>query len=361
MKRYVYLILLFSFTFLAYSCKNNEGNKNGSGEDQMNAKTLSDSIQVLSDKIRQNPHDAELFAQRSDLQLKNGDLDEAINDMELAMKVDSTKPPYYSQLASLYMLKANGSEKAKEILNKCINRYPSYPQAHIDLAKIFLYVGMFQEAMQEIQFLEINNLQNGDSYFVRGMILRKASETESDTANTRKWKRDAITAFKKAVEYDSENWEAYNLIAVSHTELGDSIALEYFKTAITMYPDNQEIKYWNGWALRNFGHYEEAKDTYIAAAQMDSTSYWTFRAYSDLGDMYSTISLEPDRYSTAIGYYTNAIACDTTAFETYTKRGDAYALNKQYSLAEADYRKALKLETNYDPAIDGLNRIAGKR
>lgn len=358
MKQYIYLTLLFAFTLLAYSCKDGE---NGNSGETPEPKTLSDSIQMLSDKIRENPHDAALFVQRSDLQFLNGDLDEAINDMEIAMKVDSTKPPYYSKLASLYMLKANGSEKAKEVLNKCINRYPSYPQAHIDLAKIFLYVGMFQEAMQEIQFLELNNLQNGDSYFVRGIILRKASETESDTANTRKWRQDALAAFKKAVEYDDENWEAYNLICVSLTELGDSIALEYFKTATSKFPDNQEIKYWNGWSLRNFGHYEEAKDTYIEAAQMDSASYWTFLAYSDLGDMYKDISLESDRYSTAINYYSNALACDTTAFETYAKRGDAYAQNKQYQLAEADYRKALKLETNYEPAIEGLNRIAGKR
>ncbi|MBQ3832527.1 MAG: tetratricopeptide repeat protein [Bacteroidales bacterium] len=358
MKQYIYLTLLFAFTLLAYSCKDGE---NGNSGETPEPKTLSDSIQMLSDKIRENPHDAALFVQRSNLQFLNGDLDEAINDMEIAMKVDSTKPPYYSKLASLYMLKANGSEKAKEVLNKCINRYPSYPQAHIDLAKIFLYVGMFQEAMQEIQFLELNNLQNGDSYFVRGIILRKASETESDTANTRKWRQDALAAFKKSVEYDDENWEAYNLIGVSLTELGDSIALEYFKTATSKFPDNQEIKYWNGWSLRNFGHYEEAKDTYIEAAQMDSASYWTFMAYSDLGDMYKDISLESDRYSTAINYYSNALACDTTAFETYAKRGDAYAQNKQYQLAEADYRKALKLETNYEPAIEGLNRIAGKR
>ena len=97
MKKYVYLTLLIIFTLLAYSCKENGGNDNG-GE-QNEPKTLSDSIQMLSDKIRQNPHDADLFVQRSDLQFINGDLDEAINDMEIAMKVDSTKPPYYCKLA----------------------------------------------------------------------------------------------------------------------------------------------------------------------------------------------------------------------------------------------------------------------
>ncbi|MBQ1655205.1 MAG: hypothetical protein II060_15605, partial [Bacteroidales bacterium] len=110
MKQYIYLTLLFAFTLLAYSCKDGE---NGNSGETPEPKNLSDSIQMLSDKIRQNPHDATLFVQRSDLQFLNGDLDEAINDMEIAMKVDSTKPPYYSKLASLYMLKANGSEKAK--------------------------------------------------------------------------------------------------------------------------------------------------------------------------------------------------------------------------------------------------------
>jgi hypothetical protein len=81
MKHYLYLILLFAFTLLAYSCNENGGNDNG-GE-QTEPKTLSDSIQMLSDMIRQNPHDAELFVQRSDLQFINGDLDEAINDMKI--------------------------------------------------------------------------------------------------------------------------------------------------------------------------------------------------------------------------------------------------------------------------------------
>lgn len=358
MKQHIFLILVIGLLLSVCSCKKNNGNNEGTTTEP---KTLDDSIQMLSDQIRENPHNADLFIQRSDLQFINGNLDEAINDMEIAMKVDSTKPPYYTKLASLYMIKNNGSENAKNLLNKCINRYPSYPQAHIDLAKIFLYVGMFQEAMQEIQFLEINNLQNGDSYFVKGVILRKASETESDPTDTQKWKKDALAAFKKAVEYDTENWEAYNLIGVSLTEMGDSIALEYFKTATAKFPDNQEIKYWNGWALKNFQHYEEAKDTYIAAAEMDSATYWTFMAYADLGDMYKDISLEDNRYEIAANYYSKAIDCDTTAYETFTKRADAYALCKQYKLAEIDYKKALELHTNYDPAINGLNRIAGKR
>lgn len=358
MKQHIVLILALGLLLSVCSCKDNPNNKDGQPTEPM---TLDDSIQMLSDQIRENPHNAELFIQRSNLQFINGNLSEAINDIEIAMKVDSTKPTYYTKLASLYMLKGNGSETAKNILNKCINRYPSYPQAHIDLAKIFLYVGMFQEAMQEIQFLEINNLQNGDSYFVKGIILRKASETESDTSNTNKWRKDALAAFKKTVEFDTENWEAHNLIGVTLTEMGDSMALEYFKTAVTKFPDNQEIRYWNGWSLKNFGHYEEAKDTYIDAAQMDSASYWTFMAYSDLGDMYKDISLEDNRYKTAADYYSKAIKCDTTAYETYTKRADAYASDKQFKLAEMDYKKALNLHTNYDPAIDGLNRIAGKR
>ena len=358
MKQHIFLILILGILLSVCSCKKKPNANGGQITEPM---TLDDSIQMLSDQIRENPHNADLFIQRSNLQFINGNLDDAINDMEIAMKVDSTKPAYYTKLASLYMLKGNGSENAKNLLNKCVNRFPSYSQAHIDLAKIFLYVGMFQEAMQEIQFLEINNLQNGDSYFVRGIILRKASETESDTSNTNKWRKDALAAFKKAVEYDTENWEAYNLIGVSLTEMGDSIALEYFRTATTKFPDNQEIKYWNGWSLKNFGHYEEAKDTYITAAEMDSASYWTYTSFDALGDLYKDVSLEDNRYKIAANYYSKAIECDTTAFETITKRGDAYALDKQYKLAEIDYKKALRLHTNYEPAIDGLNKIAGKK
>ncbi len=359
MKQFFNIILAFAIVISLFSCKN-EPKTNGENVNP-ELKTLDDSIQMLSSQIRENPHNAELFVQRSNLQFINGNLDEAINDMEIAMKVDSTKPAYYTKLASLYMLKDNGSETAKNLLDKCINRYPAFSQAHIDLAKIYLYVAMFQEAMQEIQFLELNNLQNGDSYFTKGMILRKASETESDTSNTNKWKRDALAAFKKAIEYDNENWEAHNLIGVTLTEMGDPVALEYFKAAVSKFPDNQELKYQNGWSLKNFKLYEDAKNTFIATAEMDSASYWTFKAYENLGDMYSELSEEDNKFEIAADYYTKALACDTTNFETYTKRADAYSQSRKYKLAENDYKKALELQTNYEPAINGLNKIAGKR
>lgn len=349
-----FLQLLIVFAVVVSSCNNNQQTSESTTENTLN---LADSIQLLSDQIRQNPYNAELFIKRSDCQFQNGNLDEAINDVEIAIKVDSLKPPYFTKLASLYMLKSNGSEQAKQILNKCINRFPNFPDAHIDLARIYLYVGMFQEALQEIQYLELKNLQNGDSYFTRGMILYRATEVEQNIENITKWKRDAVAAFKKCIEYDAENWEAYNKLSTTLTELDDKLALEYFRTAETKFPDNQEIKYWYGWSLLYFEKYEEAKDKFLVAATMDSISYWTFLSYAELGDMYSTLSDEPDCYKTAIDYYTKALNCDTTHYETYTKRGDAYAKNKMINLAENDYRKALSLATNYEPAIAGLNKI----
>lgn len=346
----IHILVTLAITACVISCKRN--GEASIGEQSM----LTDSIEYLTKAIRKSPHDASLFVKRSDLQLLQDNLDEAINDMEIALRIDTTRPSYYPKLASLYMLKNGKTEDAKNILEKCIERYPFYVQAHNDLAKIYLYVGMFQEAMQEIMQIENNQIQNGETYFIKGMVLRKASETDSDTASCNRWRRDALAAFKKAVEYDNDNWEAYNLIGETYTEIGDTIALEYYKTAASKFSDNQEIRYFKAWSLKAFGRYEEAKDTYIEAYDMDSISYWAYMSSVDLGDMYFNISLEDNKYEIAAKYYTQALACDTTAFEVFTKRGDAYRKMKKFQLAEADFRHALKLSPNYEAAVDGLNK-----
>ena len=91
---------------------------------------------------------------------------EAINDLEIALKVDTTRQELYLQLSDLYLTTAQ-SEKSKNILELCIYRYPKNADAKVELAKIYFYVQMYTEAMSQIIDMERYNLQNSDSYFVK--------------------------------------------------------------------------------------------------------------------------------------------------------------------------------------------------
>ncbi len=333
-----YILIFFSLSFLLISCNNGKSNK--SVEDILKDTTVT--IDQLNEFIRDNPKNADLFIKRSGLYLKEGNIKEAANDLDIALKVDTTRQELYIQLSGLYLIQAE-SEKAKNILSLCLFRYPKNVDARVELAKIYFYIQLYSEAMGEILDLERNNLQNAESFFVKALIL---NETEAY--------QDAIKSLKKAIEYDNKHWEAYNLIGIIYAKLDDPLAVEYFKTSISLFPKNAEIRFNAGWIFQQYGDQDRAIEEYNEAIKLDSTYY---QAYYNLGYIYVN---EIKDYKMAVDYFSNAIECDSTAHKAFYNRGFTYELMGQYKLAEADYRKALKILPNYDPAVEGLNEVIEK-
>jgi len=334
-----YFFLLFFFAILTITSCNN-GNNGSANKDVLNDTTLN--IDKLNKLIRQNPKNADLFIKRSELYLDAKNVEEAINDLEIALKVDTLRQDVYVRLSDLY-LSVGKSEKAKNILSLCLHRFPFNVQARIELAKLYLYVQMYSEAMQEILNLETNNLQNADSYFVKALIL---NETEMYD--------DAIKSLKKTIEYNSDHWEAYNLLGIIYARQENPLAMEYFITATRLFSDNSEIRFNAGYVFQQFGETEKAINEYNETIKIDSLYY---QAYFNLGYIYVNEFVD---HKKALECFSAAIKCDSMSYKALYNRGYVYELSGLYKLAEADYRKALKIMPNYDPAVEGLNIVIDK-
>lgn len=334
-----FLILILSFVIISLTSCNN-GKNNSINEDLLNDTSLT--IDKLNKLIRQNPKNADLFIKRSELYLEEKNVEEAINDLEIALKVDTLKQDIYTRLSDLY-LSVGKSEKAKNILTLCLYRFPFNVKARVELAKLYLYVQMYSEAMKEILNLEENNLQNADSYFVKALIL---NETEMYD--------DAIKSLKKTIEYNSNHWEAYNLLGMIYARQENPIAMEYFNTAVRLFPDNSEIRFDAGYVFQQFGETEKAIAEYSEAINLDSLYY---QAYFNLGYIYVN---DLKDYNLALEYFNAAINCDSSAYKAYYNRGYTYEMSGDYKKAETDYRKALQIMPNYDPAVNGLNDVIDK-
>lgn len=332
------IILLFLISSILISCQQ----KNNSNISELN-NSEDTSINAISAQIRQNPRNAELFIKRSDLYLQNKDIANAINDAEIALKLDSLNQTYYTKLAELYIYNAE-SEKAKNILELCIARSPKNIQARIQLAELYLYLQLYKEAMTEIIDIEYNNLQNTNSYLTKALIF---NETEAYS--------DAIQALQKAIEHDNTNWQAYNLIGTIYSRLNDKLAVEYFNTAINLFPDNLEIKFNAARIFQQFKINDKAIQNYLIVIEKDSSSC---KAYYNLGELYFN---EYKDYSSALKYFSLAIDCDTNSYKSYYNRGLTYERKGNFKLAETDYRKALSIKPNYELAIAGLNEVIDKQ
>ncbi|MCK9254940.1 MAG: tetratricopeptide repeat protein [Bacteroidales bacterium] len=333
-----FFILSVPFLFLL-SCNNH---KTKIGEDILNDSTLS--IEHLDKLIRENPNNAKFYLKRSELYLaKEKNIEKAILDMETALRVDTTMQEVYIKLADLYLANAN-SEMSKKVLERCLKRYPFNVDARIDLAKIYFYVQMYQEAMSEILKIEANNLQNTDSYFVKALILNETFAYQ-----------DAITALKKSIDYDNKNWEAYNLIGMIYAKLDDSLALDFYKTAASLFPENDEVQFNSAWVHQQFGELTKAIEFYDNAISIDSSYY---EAYYNAGFIYAN---DLKDYFKAIDYFSKAIACDPFSHKAWYNRGYSYEQTSQLKLAEEDYRQSLKIHPNYEPAVEGINIVIDKQ
>ncbi len=334
-----YFIKYFVILFLFVACSN-PTSKNKT-EDIVNDTTLT--IEKLNEEIRKNPENAQLFIKRSRLQIEAENIEEATNDLEIALRVDSLIPSVYNELSDLYLLRGE-SGKAKETLEKCLRLFPLNSEARLKLAQIYFYVQMYKEAMHEIVNLETNDLQSSDSYFVKALILNETQAFDK-----------AIDALQKSIEYDNQNWEAYNLIGMIYYRLDDPLAVEYFITASRLFPDNLEIRFNAGLVFQNFEKYEEAMEEYEYVIAADPSYY---QAYYNTGYIYVN---SINDYESAVESFTNAIKQDSFAYKAWYNRGVSYELMGKLKLAELDYRRALEILPNYDLAVNGLNEVIAKQ
>lgn len=334
------IIALFILTAGLLIACNNPSSKNNTN-DSVNDTT--ESIESLNKQIRENPENAQLFVKRAHLQLDGENIDEAINDFEIALRVDSLLPDVYNELCDLYLLRGE-SGKAKDALLKCLELFPFNDEARLKLAQIYFYVEMYKEAMREIVNLETNNLQSSDSYFVKGLIL---NETQAY--------QEAIKALRKSIEYDTENWQAHNLLGMIYYRQNDPLAVEYFTTAVRLFPNNLEIRFNAGLVFQHFKLYDKSLAEYDYVISADSTYY---QAYYNRG--YVQIN-GTGNAEEAIASFTAAIKLDSTAHKAFYNRGVAYEMMGKLKLAELDYRKALEILPNYDMAVNALNDVIAKQ
>ena len=117
-----------------------------------------------------------------------------------------------------------------------------------------------------------------------------------------------------------------------------------------MEPDNINARYTLAMIYQESGQMEQAEAIYKEMLDIDANAVdaWHNRAYIQLfhyGD-----------YELAIDYFTQALTCDSTHVASLVNRGIAYELLGDKEKARDDYQHAARLQADYQPALDGLQR-----
>ena len=293
----------------------------------------------LDNRIESHPSDADLFQQRAKYYLVDRQYEKALTDIGKAISLAPKQPSCYIILSDVY-LGMGKPDNSNDALLKAISVDPRNNPALIRLAKLSLIMKDYKSTFEYVKkALDVESI-NPQAYFTRALAYLEKGDTAT-----------AVEDLKKTTELDQKYYDAYVELGELYALRKDPVAVDYFKNAIRLRPQSTEALYNLGMFYQETGRYTDALRTYDTLAKADSS----FKdAYFNRGYIYLVYLGD---YSNAIGYFSGALQKDPGYVEALFNRGYAYELSGKYSQAAKDYKHVLELRTNYQKAIDGLNRL----
>lgn len=337
MKKLISFLFISSLFFL-FACGNAVKTKEDGKDDAFVAGTP-DALKELNEKIAQNPDNPLLYNQRAQYYLHKENIDSAFRDINQALLLDSLNANFYVTLSDIYM--AGGMvTNTLAALEKAMQIDPENIEAILKRAELHLFFEQYKEVMElTSKALDIDKV-NPQAYFIRGMTYK----FKGDTAN-------AIRSIQMCVDQDQDNYHAYIQLGILYAAQNNPLAIEYYNNAINLRPRSIEALYNLGIFYQDNDMLNEALRTYTNLLQIDST--YT-HAHYNIGYIHM-VYLE--MYREAIKHFGKAIMYNPNYIEAYYNRGYCYELLGDVHNARADYYRALDISTNYQLAIEGLNRL----
>ena len=335
-------LLYILASLLLLSCQNNINNNENIVVET--TKTNTSIIDSLSNNIRSNPTNPELFVKRSEAYFSTNKLDEAINDLVIALKLDSLNTSYYNKIADYYLLQGK-SEKVKEVLEKCLTIYPNHEDALLKLSKIYLYVEDYKKSNQYLTQVFKSNPNNAEAFFVRALIAKEMKDTAR-----------AIKNLQISVEKAPNYYDAYILLGLLYANLKNPIAIDYYQNAIDIIPNSYEAHY-------NLGmYYQENEKTEKAIEQYDyitqNVDSLNPMPYYNIG--YIKLIYNED-FTSALQLFQKVITLKPNYIEAHHNLALCYENLGEFEKARKGYDFVLQHVPDYILSINGLNRLDKKQ
>ncbi|PHN01714.1 tetratricopeptide repeat protein [Flavilitoribacter nigricans] len=332
--RYLFVLL----TFFAVACNN------APSEAPATAPVASGdpAIDDVSALIAQRGDDHSLYAKRAELYYEKEGYDEAIQDLQRALSIDSTNVVYHHMLADVYMDYFR-SRLALRTMERAAALYPERIPTLLKLSEFQYILKQYEASFSTLDKVLKLEPRNPDAFFMMGMNLKETGDT------TR-----AINSFQTAVEIEPAMVDGWISLGQLHASIGSPLAERYFNNAIdeappgpgAIIPLHAKADY-----LRDQGELEAAKALYKQINRLD-------RQYEEGYFNTGVIYLKQDSIEKAYEHFNIAVEVYPLYIKGYYYRGLTAELLGNTGQAKADYQHALNLAPDYTEAQQGLARLA---
>ena len=332
-----------AFTFCAFalfaivSCSSKE-NPRGAGDVEQTDPVIAQ----LTGEIAKNPKDGELYFTRAQRYYEAEGYDEAIQDLQAALRIDSSNADYLHLLADVY-LDYFRSREALKTMEKAAKLHPYRIQTLLKLSEFQFILKQYEPSLQTIDQILRKDPQNAEAYFMMGQNFKETGDTAR-----------AINAFQQSVENDPDLTDAWINLGQLHAALGNRIAERYFDSAIRIDPNSIQ-------ALHAKAYYLQQLDQLLPAIRLFERIVQIDPQYADAHYNAGLLYLDLDSLPKAYQAFDLAIQTDPVHIRSYFYRGLCSEMQGRLAKARADYQQALSFSPDYSDAANALKRLEGKK
>lgn len=299
-------------------------------------------LDAINQKIEADPRNPQLYAERAALYHEMASYDNALLDLETAISMDSLQPSFYHLLTDVYISYFK-SWQGLRVMNKAAELFPQDIPTLLKLAKTQLLLKMYAESLQTIDKILNIDPQNADAYMLMGIGFKESGDTAR-----------AINSLQKAVNANPELIDAWITLGQLHEAKGHAVAGKYYTSAVEMAPDNVLALHAKADYLSRFNDLPGALALYRQIVALDSTYK---DAYFNSGLLYLDLDSIPQAYR----QFDLAIRESPLHVRAYFYRGYSAERMGNKTQAVDDYKAVLRFAPDYQPAIEGLQRLGAPR
>ena len=330
MKKITALLLIAFLSFITFSCKDNVDKK---------YKGMSPELINLYELIKNNPDDPEAYYKRASYYYEKGFIDEALNDALQSVKLNNKNTKYYILLSDLYFAKKE-TDLTEEMLQKAISIDTKSNEARLKLAELYFHLKMLDECDKTLDEAVALKPYNPKAHLIRAFALKDMKDTTG-----------YLRMLQLVIDQDPKEKKAYLELGYYYQQKLNPIAINYYQNALQVDPNDIEINYNLAKLYQDLGDKDNAILQYKILLQIDPDNA---NALNNLGYIYLVFE---DKYDQAISCFTKAIEVDSTFVNAICNRGIAFTFLKQYDNARQDFLYCRKINPDFMPAIDELNKL----
>ncbi len=314
--------------------------------------------------ITQSVDDADFYLRRAIRYTKQGDLKNAVADIESSLALDQSRGIAYGTAACIYFISKNYI-KVLEYAKREIELLP-------DNAEGYCYKGMAslalvpapQGTVQEKASVAIQSFTRAmelDSYSTRWYYWRGRAELLMGNWDEAYLAR-ALADFRKDIEYNPQSYKGYyNAALVLSHDKSYKEALELLAQSIALKPDFVDALYLRAYCGLYAGTAEEVKEDCTAYISLVKSENLEGQEAVDLAAVYAMRAIvyrAEHRFEESIADFSEAIRLQPENGSLYGSRRSVYESAADQTKKASLKRKYLKLARRDDQMAKRLN--AGK-